>query len=70
MKRKPVDSSMAESVGYDPITRTLEIEFKKTGAVWQYYKVPAKVYREMLQGSIGQYFGDYIKGVYEEARVK
>jgi hypothetical protein len=70
MKRHAVDSSMAESVGYDPVTSTLEIEFKNTGQVWQYYDVPQKVYVEMISGSIGQYYQWNIKGLYSEARIK
>ncbi len=70
MERQNVDSSMANCVGYDSSTSTLEIEFKKNGEVWQYYDVPENVYNEMMgSGSIGKYFLAYIKNQYKENRV-
>ena len=49
MKRKPVDSEMASSVGYNPKNLVLEIEFRPSGEVWQYLNVPKKVYEEMMK---------------------
>ncbi len=69
MDRQSVDSSMASSVGYDPTTSTLEIEFRKNGEVWQYFEVPESVYYEMMSGSIGKYFLANIKTHYAESRV-
>lgn len=69
MDRQNVDSKLATSIGYDPNTSTLEIEFKSTGAVWQYYDVPEGVYNEMMNGSIGKYFHANIKGQYTESQV-
>jgi hypothetical protein len=69
MERENVDSSMAASVGYDPSSFTLEIEFRSGGEIWQYYDVPEDVYNEMMSDSIGRYFQAYIKGQYAEARV-
>ncbi len=70
MERQYVDSTLATSVGYDPNTSTLEIEFKSTGAVWQYYDVPENVFNEMMNGSIGKYFHSNIKGQYSEGQVE
>ena len=42
MKRAPVDSSSIATVGYDPASRTLEIEFRD-GDVYQYFNVPAGI---------------------------
>ena len=69
MERQNVESRLAASVGYDPNTSTLEIEFKTTGAVWQYYDVPESVFNEMMNGSIGKYFHANIKGQYTESQV-
>ncbi len=69
MNRQYVESTLATSVGYDPATSTLEMEFKSTGAVWQYYDVPESVYNEMMSGSIGKYFLANIKGQYSESQV-
>ena len=69
MDRQNVDSTLATSVGYDPNTSTLEMEFKSTGAVWQYYDVPESVFNEMMNGSIGKYFHANIKRQYTESQV-
>ena len=39
MNRTPVNSSNVSSVGYDPTSLTLEVEFHG-GAVYQYFDVP------------------------------
>ena len=69
MERKPVDSEMALSVGYNSKASILEIEFRPSGEVWQYLNVPKKVYMEMMQDSIGQYFNQKIRGKYEEIQI-
>jgi hypothetical protein len=69
MKRHAVDSSMATSIGYDPVTSTLEIEFR-SGEVWQYHGVPKRVHLELISGSIGKYFQAHIKGLYPETRIR
>jgi hypothetical protein len=70
MRRHYVDSSMAASVGYDKKARTLEIEFRSNGDVWQYLDVPENKYLEMISGSIGKYFQAHIKGQFPERQVK
>ncbi len=69
MDRQIVDSTMANSIGYDAATSVLEVEFKKNGEVWQYYDVPEGVYYEMMSGSIGRYFQLNIKNQYTGSRV-
>jgi hypothetical protein len=70
MRRIPVDSEMAFSVGYDPVEKILEIEFRPSHEVWQYLDVPDDVYMEMMDGSIGQYFNQEIRDNYEERQVE
>jgi hypothetical protein len=61
MKRTNVESSNLASVGYDPSSMTLEIEFKKSG-VYQYFEVPESVYEELMNAnSHGEYFDANIK---------
>jgi KTSC domain len=70
MKRKPVDSSMLASVGYDPSTQTLEMEFKDGGAIWQYLDVPEPEYTRLIgSSSLGSYARDLIIGQYAEVRI-
>lgn len=47
MLREPVDSSNLVSVGYDPQTMILEVEFKK-GTVYQYEGVPMDIYTQLM----------------------
>ena len=69
MERAPVSSSMIRSIGYDPDTRSLEIEFIKGGSVWLYSEFPPEEY-EALQGadSAGKFFLSRIKGKYPETK--
>lgn len=65
MERQPVSSSNIASVGYNPESETLEVEFLKTGKVYEYYNVPTFMYERMLQApSIGIFFNTEIKNAY------
>ncbi len=69
MERQYVDSSNIKSIGYDPNTSTLEIEFN-SGAIWQYFDVPeSKWYAFESSGSKGSFFPREIKNQYPESRV-
>jgi hypothetical protein len=69
MTRTPVTSTDLCSVGYDPVTRTLEIEFA-SGGVYQYSDVPPEVFEELLVAdSPGRYFHARIRARYPTRRV-
>jgi hypothetical protein len=69
MRRRPVDSSVLLSVGYDPERQILEVELA-TRRVYRYYPVPELVHRRLLQApSVGQYFNAEIRDHYECVRV-
>jgi hypothetical protein len=58
---QPVDSSSVESVGFDPQTNELWIEYVG-GATYVYAPVPRSVYRDLLgSDSIGTYINRFIK---------
>lgn len=62
MKRIPVNSSDLKSVGYDKNNQILEVEFLSNCSVYQYSRVPEKVYLELMNAeSHGQYFSRCIK---------
>lgn len=42
MQRLPVESSSIVSIGYVPHERVLELEFRQSGEVYQYFDVPAE----------------------------
>jgi hypothetical protein len=69
MDREYVESSMIKSIGFDPNTSTLEVEFN-SGAIWQYYDVLESTYYEMKSASsIGKFFHANIKGHYSDGQV-
>ena len=66
----PVTSSNINEIGYDKDTLTLRIVFK-TGGVYEYYKVPADVFKQFYYDeSIGRYFRTFIKGIYQFERIR
>ena len=69
MNRTPVSSSNVASVGYDPNTLTLEVEFKD-GLVYQYFDVPETVYQELMRASsVGQFMHANIRNNYRYTKV-
>lgn len=65
MERQPVSSSNIASIGYDPNSETLEVEFLKTGRVYQYFNVPGFMYERLMQASsVGIFFNAEIKNAY------
>ena len=65
MERQAVSSSNIESIGYNPDSETLEVEFKKTGKVYEYYNVPQFMYERLMEApSIGVFFNAEIKNAY------
>ena len=61
MNRTPISSSNLRSVGYDPSTSTLEVEFRH-GGIYQYFDVPEARYEGLMSAySKGSYFDTFIK---------
>lgn len=69
MNRTPVTSSHVVSVGYDPNTLTLEVEFNGN-SVYQYFDVPETVHQELMQASsVGTYLHAQIYNNYRYVKV-
>lgn len=69
MNRQSVTSSNIASIGYEPDSETLEIEFLN-GGVYQYFDVPQHVYDELMNASShGQYLAQNIKGAFRYSKV-
>lgn len=69
MRRVPVQSRAIASVGYDPASNVLELEFAD-GDVYRYYAVPRRVHRELLAAdSMGRYFQSEIRDQYGYERI-
>jgi hypothetical protein len=70
MERTRVSSSNLASVGFDPDSSTLQIEFKD-GGIYNYLSVPAQHFDGLLSaGSAGRYFHLHIKDRYRFERVR
>lgn len=83
MERKAVTSHVMISIGYDPATKTLQVEFPKrqkdnVRPVYDYHDVPQEKYDELMgkgksegeKHSIGSYFLRMIKPNYKFTRVE
>lgn len=70
MERVRVQSSSLASVGYDPRSRTLEVEFRN-GGVYQYLDLPIEELRDFLTSrSLGRYLNTRIKPRFRCRRVR
>src|SRR3990172_580214 len=81
MNRTTVTSSNIASVGYDPATQTLEVEFKgnkkSKPRIYHYLNVPEWVFQDLIEpnlplynGSKGTYFSEVVKGQYKYMEAK
>lgn len=60
----PVRSSNLAAVGFDPLTSTLYIRFRKTG-LYEYFNVPESIYHGLMDApSKGHYHATHIRGRY------
>lgn len=69
MDRQPVSSSNISSVGYDPGSLVLEIEFHG-GRLYQYSRVPEIIHSGLMSAiSKGTFFHEHIRDTYPTKRV-
>ncbi|MBU3036477.1 KTSC domain-containing protein [Tritonibacter mobilis] len=69
MERYSVASSNIASIGYDPGTETLEVEFLNS-SIYQYFNVPENMYEQLMaEPSKGRFLNTYIKNAYPYSRV-
>jgi len=69
MQRMSVESSSVRTIGYDPETFELEIEFHN-GRAYRYQQVPVAAYRLLLQApSIGEFVNKQIKPRFDAKEV-
>ncbi len=62
MRRLPVNSTTIASVGYDPATRELAIEFRHTRDLYLYFDVPPEEYSAFMAAeSKGSYLNQVFK---------
>lgn len=70
MERKRINASNIRSVGYEPRSRMLEIEFS-SGSIVHYSGVSEDVYRRLMNApSPGSFFHDRIDENFPSKRVR
>jgi hypothetical protein len=63
--RTPVDSSNVASLGHDPDSETMHVEFK-SGKVYEYSGVDADTFDKLLTApSVGSHFAKHIRSKYD-----
>jgi hypothetical protein len=68
MHRDQVASTNVSSIGYDPASQTLEVEFH-SGHIYQYYNVSDHTYEQLMQSpSKGQFLNIYVKNSHAYSR--
>lgn len=71
MLRQAVQSSALSSAGYNPSTKVLELEFRDSGGVWQYFGFSKASFKKFMHAeSLGNFFVTRIKGKYPELRIR
>ena len=69
MIRDLASSSNIASIGYDPHSETLEVEFTN-GSIYQYFNIPAGLHEQFMTApSKGQFLHYSIKNAYPYSRV-
>ncbi len=74
LKRTKVESSNLHSIGYEPVTKVLEVRFKRkkgTGtSVYRYAGVESKTFKKLMKAkSHGRFFHKHIRSRYDYERV-
>lgn len=65
----PMNSSMANAIGYDSNTNILQIEFHN-GAVYQYSEIDQDTWQDLHQAdSVGKFFNENVRGKYQYERI-
>lgn len=68
VERTPIKSSNVKSVGYDPETKTLAVEFNG-GGVYHYHDVEKDVHEGLVSArSVGGFIHNNIKGAYRHSK--
>ena len=69
MQREYVRSSNIQSIGYDSVSRVLEVEFT-SGDIYQYFDIPESVYKNLMQASShGRFFSTLIKDKFRYIKI-
>ena len=70
IKTRLEDSSSLTSIAYDPKKHLLEVKFRRTGHLYDYFGVPKVIYNALMEAdSKGAFVNQVIKPNYDHIRV-
>jgi hypothetical protein len=70
MEMQSVKSTNVDSVGYDPETKTLQVQFK-SGGIYQYAGVQPEMYADLLEAeSIGRFVSQVVRAGRKGLRIE
>jgi YD repeat-containing protein len=69
VERRRINASNLRSVGYDPASRMLEIEFTG-GNIVRYAGVPTEIHRRLMNAPSPSFFWDSIEEDFPATRVR
>jgi KTSC domain len=71
IKKTGVTSTCLRNVGHDKESKTLQVEFKKSGAVYQYSAVSTRTANGLKNASsVGKYFNRNVRNEYSYRRIR
>lgn len=66
-----LDSSSIAKISYVPASRLLEVTYRRTGHIYDYFDVPRATYKELMAAdSKGVFISEVIKPNFEYARAE
>ncbi len=70
MNRTAVSSTNIRSIGYDPKSQTLEVEFN-SGRLYQYTGVPEALFERFMKApSKGKFFAQYVRDRFRTRKLR
>jgi hypothetical protein len=71
IERKGVSSTCLRNTGYDPENKTLDLEFRKGGAVYEYFDVPKRTHTGLRKASsVGRYFNKHVRNEFDFRKIR
>lgn len=70
LRKTQLESSSLASIAYDPDEELLEVRFRRTGHIYDYFGVPLETYRALMEAdSKGAFMNQVIKPNFDHIRV-
>ncbi|MTF39064.1 KTSC domain-containing protein [Cyanobacterium aponinum 0216] len=65
MKMIPVNSTAISAIGYEPMTKTMNVKFRNNNRIYTFCGVPSFIFDDFISAnSKGQYYDQHIRDRY------